>query len=72
VFAGAIPLWLFNSFAAIIRGTGNMFFPAAVIVAGALVLIPLSPLLIFGLGRFPISVSPAALPRSCSIMWPAA
>ena len=53
VFAGAIPLWLFNSFAAIIRGTGNMFFPAAVIVAGALVLIPLSPLLIFGLGPFP-------------------
>ena len=30
VFAGAIPLWLFNSFAAVIRGTGNMFFPAAV------------------------------------------
>src|SRR6476661_9927194 len=53
VFAGAIPLWLFNSFAAIIRGTGNMLFPAAVIVAGALVLIPLSPLLIFGLGPFP-------------------
>ena len=53
VFAGAIPLWLFNSFAAIIRGTGNMFFPAAVIVAGAFVLIPLSPLLIFGLGPFP-------------------
>ena len=53
VFAGAIPLWLFNSFAAIIRGTGNVFFPAAVIVAGALVLIPLSPLLIFGLGPFP-------------------
>ena len=33
VFAGAIPLWLFNSFAAVIRGTGNMFFPAAVMVA---------------------------------------
>ena len=31
VFAGTIPLWLFNSFAAVIRGTGNMFFPAAVI-----------------------------------------
>ena len=53
VFAGAIPLWLFNSFAAVIRGTGNMFFPAAVIIAGAFVLIPLSPLLIFGLGPFP-------------------
>ena len=53
VFAGAIPLWLFNSFAAIIRGTGNMLFPASVITAGAFVLIPLSPLLIFGLGPFP-------------------
>jgi putative MATE family efflux protein len=53
VFAGAIPLWLFNSFAAAIRGTGNMFFPAAVITAGALVLVPLSPLLIFGFGPMP-------------------
>jgi Na+-driven multidrug efflux pump len=53
VFAGAIPMWLFNSFAAVIRGTGNMFFPAAVITVGALILIPLSPLLIFGLGPFP-------------------
>ena len=53
VFAGAIPLWLFNSFAAVIRGTGNMFFPAAVITAGAIVLMPLSPLLIFGFGPFP-------------------
>jgi putative MATE family efflux protein len=53
VFAGAIPLWLFNSFAAVIRGTGNMFFPAAVITVGAVVLIPLSPLLIFGMGPLP-------------------
>src|SRR5262245_15148933 len=53
VFAGAIPLWLFNSFAAVIRGTGNMFFPAAVTTAGAFVLVPLSPLLIFGLGPLP-------------------
>ena len=53
VFSGAVPLWLFNSFAAIIRGTGNMFFPAAVTTAGAFILIPLSPLLIFGIGSFP-------------------
>ena len=53
VFAGAIPLWLFNSFAAVIRATGNMFFPAAVITVGAFILIPVSPLLIFGLGPFP-------------------
>lgn len=53
VFAGAIPLWLFNSLAAVIRGTGNMFFPAAVVSVGAIILIPLSPLLIFGIGPFP-------------------
>lgn len=53
VFSGAIPLWLFNSLAAVIRGTGNMFFPAAVVSVGAVVLIPLSPLLIFGIGPFP-------------------
>ena len=53
VFAGAVPLWLFNSFAAVIRGTGNMLFPAAVVIVGAAILVPLSPLLIFGLGPFP-------------------
>jgi putative MATE family efflux protein len=53
VFAGAVPLWLFNSFAAVIRGTGNMFFPATVVIAGAFILVPISPLLIFGLGPFP-------------------
>src|SRR5215471_18357269 len=45
VFAGAIPLWLYNSLAAVIRGTGNMIVPASVTVAGALVLLPLSPAL---------------------------
>jgi putative MATE family efflux protein len=53
VFAGAVPLWLFNSLAAIIRGTGNMILPASVITAGAAVLIPVSPLLIFGLDPMP-------------------
>ena len=53
VFAGAIPLWLFNSLAAAIRGTGNMFFPAAIITIGAVVLVPLSPALIFGFGPLP-------------------
>ncbi len=50
VFAGAIPLWLYNSLAAVIRGTGNMLVPALVTAIGAIILIPLSPLLIFGFG----------------------
>jgi putative MATE family efflux protein len=53
VFAGAILTWVFNSLANVIRGTGNMMVPAIVTCAGAVVLIPLSPCLIFGLGPFP-------------------
>jgi putative MATE family efflux protein len=53
VFAGALLIWVFNTLAAVIRGTGNMAVPAMVTVAGTLVLIPLSPLLIFGWGPVP-------------------
>jgi putative MATE family efflux protein len=53
VFAGAILVWLFNSLANIIRGTGNMLVPALVTCAGVVVLVPLSPCLIFGLGPLP-------------------
>src|ERR1700675_350416 len=53
VFAGAILVWLFNSLAHVIRGTGNMAFPALVTCIGVVVLIPLSPCLIFGLEPFP-------------------
>jgi putative MATE family efflux protein len=53
IFAGAILVWLFNSLANIIRGTGNMAVPAIVTCAGVVVLIPLSPCLIFGWGLFP-------------------
>jgi len=53
VFAGMVLLWLFNSLAAVIRGTGNMLMPAFVTCAGVVLLVPLSPCLIFGLGPFP-------------------
>jgi len=53
VFAGAVLVWLFNSLANVIRGTGNMQFPALVTCSGVVVLVPLSPCLIFGLGPFP-------------------
>ncbi|WP_462389443.1 MATE family efflux transporter [Acidovorax sp. Q11] len=53
VFAGAVLVWLFNTFSAVIRGTGNMAVPAYVTVLGAVVLVPLSPLLIFGWGSLP-------------------
>ena len=53
LFAGAALIWLFNSLASVIRGTGNMLLPAAVACAGAAILIPLLPALIFGLGPLP-------------------
>ena len=53
VFAGNVLLWLLNGLASVIRGTGNMLVPAAVICVGVVVLVPLSPALIFGLGPFP-------------------
>src|SRR5258706_2015942 len=53
IFAGAVLVWLFNSLAAVIRATGNMAVPAIVTLAGTVILIPLSPVLIFGCGPFP-------------------
>jgi putative MATE family efflux protein len=48
IFSGALLVWLFNSLASLVRGTGNMALPAWVTCAGLLLLVPLSPLLIFG------------------------
>jgi putative MATE family efflux protein len=53
VFTGAILVWLFNSLANVVRGTGNMAVPALITCIGVVVLIPLSPCLIFGLGPLP-------------------
>jgi len=53
VFAGAVLVWLFNSLGAVLRGTGNMAFPAAVTCVGVVILVPASPALIFGWGPFP-------------------
>src|SRR5580704_17403856 len=49
LFAGAIPVWIVNLQAAALRGSGNVKVPAMVTLVGALVLIPASPILIFGL-----------------------
>ena len=53
LFAGIVLLWVFNALANVLRGTGNMVLPAVVVTVGAIVVIPLSPLLIFGWGPFP-------------------
>ncbi len=53
VFAGSIPIWAVNLLAAALRGAGEVRLPAAVTLAGAAVLIPASPLFIFGVGSWP-------------------
>ena len=53
VFFGKILLWISNALASVIRGSGIMVFPSVVVCAGVVLLIPLSPVLIFGLGPIP-------------------
>jgi len=51
VFGGAVFVWLMNSLANVLRGSGDMHTPAVVTVVGAVSVIALSPLLIFGVGE---------------------
>src|SRR5262245_15858904 len=62
IFAGAAAVWLFNTLASAVRGTGNMLLPAGVVLGGSPFLVTLSPALIFGWGPFPrLGVTGAAL-----------
>jgi putative MATE family efflux protein len=53
VFAGTPLVWLMNALASVIRGTGNMLVPALAVCVGVVLLLPLSPALIFGFGPIP-------------------
>jgi Na+-driven multidrug efflux pump len=53
VFSGSVLVWLMNALASVIRGTGNMLVPSLAICVGVVLLVPLSPLLIFGFGPLP-------------------
>jgi putative MATE family efflux protein len=53
VFAGNGLVWLMNGLASVIRGTGNMLVPSLATCIGVVLLVPLSPLLIFGFGPIP-------------------
>lgn len=53
IFAGATLIWLFNLLMAVVRGTGNLQVPLIVVGGGALILVPLSPALIFGAFGYP-------------------
>jgi Na+-driven multidrug efflux pump len=53
VFAGAFTFWLFNALASVFRGAGDTARPAAVGSVGAVVVLAVSPLFIFGFGPIP-------------------
>jgi putative MATE family efflux protein len=53
VFAGSIAVWLLNTLGAVLRGAGNMVLPARVSLFGAVLLVPLSALLVLGWGPIP-------------------
>lgn len=53
VFGGVLTVWVLNTLASILRGTGNMLFPAVVVVAGELLHLTLAPALLFGWGPLP-------------------
>nr|WP_256977405.1 MATE family efflux transporter [Bordetella genomosp. 10] len=52
-FAGLPLMWTMNALASVVRGTGNMLVPGAVICGGAFLLIPAAGALIFGVGPLP-------------------
>ncbi len=61
VFAGAVLVWLANTLASLLRGSGNTLAPALALAGAALVQIPLSGALTLGWGPFPrLGISGAA------------
>ena len=50
IFAGAATVWLANTLASVLRGSGNMVVPAVALVAAALVHVPLSGVLVARIG----------------------
>jgi putative MATE family efflux protein len=50
IFLGAVPFWLFNAAASVLRGGGNAAYPAAAGTVGGVVTLAVSPLVIFGAG----------------------
>ncbi|HVG52717.1 MAG TPA: MATE family efflux transporter [Xanthobacteraceae bacterium] len=53
IFIGSIPIWVGALLAAAMRGAGQVRAPALINLVSGLVLVPLSPILIFGFGPFP-------------------
>ena len=53
IFAGAVLVWLANTLASILRGSGNMVVPALALGGATLLHVPLSGMLVLGVGPLP-------------------
>jgi len=53
LFGGAVTVWLANTLASVLRGSGNMLAPALALIGAAIIQVPLSGSLVLGLGPFP-------------------
>jgi putative MATE family efflux protein len=53
MFGGAVVFWLLNTLGSIVRGTGTMALPAAVMSGSAVLYLALAPALVMGWGPFP-------------------
>ena len=53
IFGGAVIVWLLNTLSSIVRGTGTMVLPAAIMTASGMVYLALAPALVLGWGPFP-------------------
>jgi len=67
IFGGAMTVWLCNILASILRGTGNMLFPAVTLCVTASLQIVLCGALVLGWGPFPkLGIVGAAISYVCS------
>jgi putative MATE family efflux protein len=66
-FGGALVIWMTNTLAAIMRGTGNMLVPSLMLAAAAAAHLLLCPLLVFGWGPLAgLGIAGAALSTLCT------
>jgi putative MATE family efflux protein len=62
LFFGAVIMWVFHLLSAVVRGTGNMTFPAILLIVTQFIHVGLCPALVFGFGPIPaLGVRGAAL-----------
>lgn len=67
LFAGALFVWLTNTFSSLLRGTGNTVMPALVQVVAYFVHIPISGALVLGWAGFPaMGIRGAAIAYLCA------